>query len=88
MNKWLMCVVALILGMLMFHMLKGVCGCKTVEGSSSFTENCKGDGYDTTTCAKCKNFNNKTTDFSLPSCMSVYDRRTCYNCFDILNKIR
>jgi len=27
-----MCVVALILGMIMFHLLKGVCGCKTVEG--------------------------------------------------------
>jgi len=26
------CIVALILGMLMFHMLKGVCGCKLVEG--------------------------------------------------------
>ena len=35
MDKWLMCVVALILGMLMFHMLKGVCGCKTVEGQDS-----------------------------------------------------
>ena len=30
------CIVALILGMLMFHMLKNVCGCKTVvEGSFS-----------------------------------------------------
>ena len=28
-----MCVVALILGMLMFHLLKGVCGCKNVEGN-------------------------------------------------------
>jgi len=28
------CIVALILGMLMYHMLKGVCGCKTVvEGN-------------------------------------------------------
>ena len=27
-----MCVVALLLGMLLFHMLKGVCGCKVVEG--------------------------------------------------------
>ena len=26
-----MCVVALILGMLLSHMLKDVCGCKTVE---------------------------------------------------------
>jgi hypothetical protein len=29
-----MCVVALLLGMLLFHMLKGVCGCKVVEGQS------------------------------------------------------
>ena len=34
MDKWIMCVVALILGMLMFHMLKDVCGCKTVEGNN------------------------------------------------------
>ena len=26
-----MCVVALVLGMLLYHMLKGVCGCKVVE---------------------------------------------------------
>jgi len=31
------CIVALILGMLMFHMLKNVCGCKTVEGNSTGT---------------------------------------------------
>uniref|UniRef100_A0A6C0C574 Uncharacterized protein n=1 Tax=viral metagenome TaxID=1070528 RepID=A0A6C0C574_9ZZZZ len=32
-NQTIMCcVVALILGMLLFHMLKGVCGCKVVEG--------------------------------------------------------
>ena len=30
----LMCIVALILGMLLFHMLKGVCGCKIVEGNA------------------------------------------------------
>ena len=30
MNKWILCVVALILGMLMFHLFKGACGCKTV----------------------------------------------------------
>ena len=35
MDKWLMCVVALILGMLMFHMLKNVCGCKVVEGQGA-----------------------------------------------------
>ena len=31
-DKIMYCIVALILGMLMYHMLKGVCGCKTVEG--------------------------------------------------------
>ena len=30
-----MCVVALLLGMLLFHMLTNVCGCKTVEGQHS-----------------------------------------------------
>ena len=38
MDKWLMCVVALILGMLMFHMLKNVCGCRTVEGYGGNSE--------------------------------------------------
>ena len=33
MDKWVMCVIALILGMLMANMLKNVCGCKTVEGT-------------------------------------------------------
>ena len=28
-----MCVVALLLGMLLAHMLKDVCGCKVVEGN-------------------------------------------------------
>ena len=32
MDKWVMCIVALILGMLMANMFKDVCGCKTVEG--------------------------------------------------------
>ena len=35
----LMCVVALILGMLLFHMLKGVCGCKVVEGQELIIDN-------------------------------------------------
>ena len=33
----LMCVVALILGMLLAHMLKSVCGCKVVEGQNCLT---------------------------------------------------
>ena len=39
------CVVALLLGMLLFHMLKGVCGCKLTEGQSSFC-----DGLDQNYC--------------------------------------
>ena len=31
------CVVALLLGMLAFHMLKGACGCKVVEGNFHVT---------------------------------------------------
>ena len=49
MNKWLMYVVALLLGMLMFHMLKNVCGCNNVvEGQRTnyitkcCDEHCKG----------------------------------------------
>ena len=33
----LMCVVALILGMLLANMLRGVCGCKVVEGQATTT---------------------------------------------------
>jgi hypothetical protein len=32
MDKWVMCIITLIFGMLMFHILKGVCGCKVLEG--------------------------------------------------------
>ena len=35
MDKWIMCVVALILGMLLANMLKNVCGCNVVEGQWS-----------------------------------------------------
>ena len=38
MDKWVMCVVLFLLGMLSFHLLKGVCGCKNVvEGTSKTT---------------------------------------------------
>jgi len=37
-----MCVVALILGMLMANMLKNVCGCKSVEGLDECVD-CKAD---------------------------------------------
>ena len=42
-----MCIVALILGMLMFHMLKNVCGCKTVEGVTTPTCGKPNDKCDT-----------------------------------------
>ena len=35
-----MCIVALVLGMLMANMLKNVCGCKTVEGAGSIPGKC------------------------------------------------
>ena len=39
-NQTIMCcLVSLLLGMLLFHMLKGVCGCKLVEGQ---TNDCAG----------------------------------------------
>jgi len=42
-----MCVVALILGMLMFHMMKSVCGCKNVEGNPKDPKECiKNDDED------------------------------------------
>ena len=49
MDKWLMCVIALILGMLVFHMLKGVCGCKVVEGLT--LPDC---GYPDIACRNCR----------------------------------
>ena len=39
-----MCVVALILGMLLAHMLKSVCGCKLVEGQGGYQEGTDGVG--------------------------------------------
>ena len=45
MDKWIMCVVALILGMLLANMLKSVCGCKNV------VEGAEDDDYDK--CNKC-----------------------------------
>jgi hypothetical protein len=40
----LMCVVALILGMLLANMLKSVCGCKVVEGQEDCLNKCKDEG--------------------------------------------
>ena len=34
-EKIVMCIVALLLGMLLFHFLKGVFGCKTIEGAGT-----------------------------------------------------
>ena len=34
MNKWIVCIIALIIGMLMYNMLSNVCGCMIVEGQT------------------------------------------------------
>ena len=49
----LMCVVALILGMLLANMLKSVCGCKVVEGQNFTPTDCVGKNCDVE-CGKCK----------------------------------
>ena len=49
-----MCVVALLLGMLLFHMLKGVCGCKVVEGQCSGEWGSR-DNPVTADCLRCLN---------------------------------
>ena len=38
-DQILMCLFALILGMLLANMLKGVCGCKVVEGQNICSDN-------------------------------------------------
>ena len=34
------CIFAVILGMLLFHMLKNICGCKVVEGACQYYRDC------------------------------------------------
>jgi len=66
-DKIIMYVVAFILGMLMYHMLKGVCGCKTVEARHHIREGnyvwdvLKND-YDLVTTAGPDGFNHYTGD--------------------------
>ena len=45
------CVVALILGMLMFHMLKNVCGCNVVEGNDDNCFSLKEGGCEEISCS-------------------------------------
>ena len=77
MDKWIMCVVALLLGMLMFHMLKNVCGCKTVEGNSD-------NGIDTSDAIEaaqdeaCKMY--KGSDLKSCICNSVGDAEDIQGC--------
>ena len=41
MNKWVVCIIALIIGMLMYHMLSNVCGCsRVVEGQGDQEVGC------------------------------------------------
>ena len=51
-----MCVVALILGMLLANMLKSVCGCKVVEGQCQASKG----GWDAPGCQTCYNENKPT----------------------------
>jgi hypothetical protein len=63
-----MCVVALILGMLLAHMLKGVCGCKVVEGVED-DWGAKGIFREDNTCAdKCSQYLNSCV---APACDSL-----------------
>lgn len=36
MEEWIICIITLIFGMLMFHILKGVCSCKVIEGKECY----------------------------------------------------
>jgi len=63
-----MCVVALILGMLLAHMLKGVCGCKVVEGVEDDWGARRVFSDDNTCADKCSQYLNPC--FS-PSCDSL-----------------
>lgn len=67
-----MCIVALILGMLMANMLKDVCGCKTVEGNTPFqscfsNEYSSSKQYDEAYCTCYKQYNPKISYCSLSS---------------------
>ena len=64
------CIVALILGMLMYHMLKGVCGCKTVEGAvttSSYGDACStiDDPAENQTCLNNRQLANDAQDAAM-----------------------
>ena len=78
MDKWIMCIVALILGMLIADMLKNVCGCKTVEGhSGDYTHGCpnEGDGAGSLKCDYGQGPNDTCTD-----CVSCdWDQQTYSN---------
>jgi len=36
MEEWIICIITLILGMVLFHILKGVCRCKVIEGKKCY----------------------------------------------------
>ena len=40
-----MCVIALLLGMLLFNMLKNICGCKVIEGQNNKNKKCNDPRY-------------------------------------------
>ena len=60
-----MCVVALLLGMLLAHMLKDVCGCKTVEGTGA-DRTCGSEG------SSCRKDQTGGLSSSVPCCDEYY----------------
>ena len=74
MDKWVMCVVFLILGMLMANMFKDVCGCKNVmEGQEIEEEKC-------TNMDKCRNGRpGDTFNTRFPSCKGCKDLHIALN---------
>ena len=71
MNKWVVCIIALIIGMLMYNMLSNVCGCNNVEGNS--------DNSDTTKRG-CMTIPGVPS--SSPSCSSYSNEECPDNCFN------
>ena len=66
-----MCVVALIIGMLTANMLKSVCGCKTVEGKGKGKVTCTHKG-----CMGGLKFYNGDVEFSTDCCKNNFNPPT------------
>ena len=74
MDKWVMFVVLFLLGMLVFHLLKGVCGCKNVvegviDASCNTDKDCSGDCE---MCSLTEKQRKKGAAFNSGHCMKAY----------------